>query len=182
MTCFNSDARSQNSSQLENENLIVALPQGFIVATQSAHDGMEMQEWVRQNEKIDTWSELITVQILHGKHYEPAQFLRAIGGNWLTACPGSKPNTINNGKANGYKVSMLFLQCSLNPVSAKPETTLFRAIEGNDSFYIVQWAIRFDATQEKIASMARFLGTVNVCDARTNEHPCPGIKAQGLKQ
>ena len=40
MTCFNSDARSQNSSQLENENLIVALPQGFIVATQSAHDGM----------------------------------------------------------------------------------------------------------------------------------------------
>jgi hypothetical protein len=182
LTCLNSDAYSQSRNQLEDENLIVALPHGFMVGANSSHDGMETQEWVRLSEKIDNWSELITVQIFYGKHYEPAQFIRDIGGHWLTACPGSKPNTINNGEANGYKVSMVLLQCSLNPVSNKPETTLFRAIKGNDSFYIVQWAIRFDASQEKIANMAKFLGTVNVCDTRTNGHPCPETKAQQLKQ
>jgi len=184
LTGFSSNAHSQNRNPLEDETLLVTLPQGFMVGTRTSHDGMQMQEWVRLNEKIDNWSELITVQIFHEKHYEPAQFLKFIGGQWLIACPGSKPNTINNGEANGYKTSMVLLQCSLNPVSKKPEATLFRAIKGNDSFYVVQWAIRLDASQEKIANMAKFLSTVNVCDTRTKEHPCADMfrKTQEFKQ
>jgi hypothetical protein len=186
-TCSVSVAQSQDSqvaqsqnSYLENENLLVTMPQSFKMGFQSSQGAMKMQEWVRLNETVDNWSELITVQIIYGKNYDPSQFLRAIGERWLTACPGSKPYSIYSGQTNGYKVSMTFLSCPLNSKSGKPEYTQFRAIQGKDSFYTVQWATGFVPSKEQAGSVAKFLDTVNVCDTRTAEHPCPDLKAQGF--
>jgi hypothetical protein len=125
---------------------------------------------------------MITIQIFYGKHFDTGQFLKMIGGQWLTACPGSKPNTINTGQANGYKVSMLILNCPLNPKTNKPENTIFRAIQGNDSFYVVQWATKFDISPQQRENTTKFFSTVNVCDSRAAEHPCPDLKAQGFKK
>jgi hypothetical protein len=174
-------SQSQNSG-LMNENMPVTMPQGFKIGFQKKNDGMYMQEWVRQNETVDNWSELITVQIFYGKNYDPAQFLRAIGERWITACPESKPNSTYSGLANGYKVSMTFLFCPLNSKSGKPEFTQIRAIQGKDSFYLVQWASAFVPSPEQKGAVVIFLDTVNVCDSRSTEHPCPDLKAQGFKK
>jgi len=75
---------------------------------------------------------------------------------------------------------MLLLRCPLNPASGKPEVTLFRAIKGTDSFYLVQRATRYEPTAEQIGQTAKYLASVNVCDTRAAEHPCPDMKAQGF--
>jgi hypothetical protein len=170
---------SPSWAQLQNENLVEKMPSGFKIGYQKSHDGINMQEWVPDGENVENWSELVTTQIFLGrKNLDTAQFLNAIGQQWLKACPGSTPNAIHTGNANGYPVSMLLLQCPLNPQTGKPETTLFRAIKGNDSFYVVQRAARSTPTKDQIAKMAQFLGSVNVCDARTPEHPCPDLKSR----
>jgi hypothetical protein len=178
----NSQVAQSQDSYLENENLPVTMPQDFKIGYKSSHDSMYMQEWVRKNETVDNWSELITIEIVYGKHFDTGLFLKMIGGRWLTDCPGSKPNNIYTGQANGYKVSMFILNCPLNPKTMKPENTTFRAIQGNDSFYLVQWATKFDITPEQRENITKFFSTVNVCDTRTSEHPCPDLKAQGFKK
>jgi hypothetical protein len=166
-------------AQIKNENLLQAMPSGFKIGYQSSHDGINMQEWVPDGETVENWSEMVTTQIFLGrKNLDPAQFLNGIGMQWLKACAGSAPNAIHTGNANGYTVSMLMLQCPLNPQSGKPETTLFRAIKGNDSFYIVQRSVRAVPSREQMSQMAQYLGTVNVCDTRMPEHPCPDLKPQ----
>jgi hypothetical protein len=166
-------------AQLKNENLLEQMPSGFKIGYQTSHDGMNMQEWVPEGETVENWSEMVTTQIFLGrKDLDTAQFLNFIGQKWLKDCTGSTPNAIHTGNANGYPVSMLLLQCPLNPQSGKPETTLFRAIKGSDSFYIVQRSARSIPSKDQIAKMAQFLGTVNVCDTRSPEHPCPGLKPQ----
>jgi hypothetical protein len=171
-------ARSGSSwAQLSNETLLESMPAGFKVGYQVSHNGINMQEWVPEGETVENWSEMITTQVLLGKgNIDPAQFVNSIGQKWLSGCPGSTPDAIHSGTANGYPVSMLLLQCPLNPQSGKPEATLLRAIKGNDSFYVVQRASRHTVAKDQINQMAQFLATVSVCDTRLAEHPCPPLK------
>jgi hypothetical protein len=97
------------------------------------------------------------------------------------ACPASKPNAISATKVNGYVAWNLFLQCPLLANTGKPETTLFRAVKGNDSFYIVQRAARAIPGQAQLTKMNQYLDTTTVCDTRSTAHPCPDLKGQGFK-
>ena len=58
----------------------------------------------------------------------------------------------------------------MNP---KPEITWFKAVQGNDSFYVVQKAFRFMPPQEQMTKALAYLGTVKVCDSRRTDRACP---------
>jgi hypothetical protein len=51
--------------------------------------------------------------------------------------------------------------------------TWFKAISGNDSFYVVQKAFKLDPTPDKAAEWVAFLNKVSVCDTRPPERKCP---------
>jgi hypothetical protein len=110
---------------------------------------------------------------------DPAQFLGRLQQQWLAACPGSKPASVLSGKANGYSASMMMLHCPLLAATGKPETTMFRAIQGSDSFYVVQRAVRSAASPEQVEKMKKYLGEVSVCEAGSPQHPCPDLKPLG---
>jgi hypothetical protein len=170
-------------AQLNGENLVQTVPPGFKLGFNNSQDGMKMQEWIPEGETVENWSKMVTTQIFMGKgDWETGKFLNQIGQKWLSACKGSSPNTIKTGQANGYTVSMLLLYCPLNPKTGKPEATMLRAIKGGDSFYLVQKALRYRPTEDQIAQMAHYPGTVNVCDTRSIGHPCPDLKAQGFQK
>jgi hypothetical protein len=103
-------------------------------------------------------------------------FLSGLRSQWLAACPGSVEPTIRTGHANGYPVSMVLLECPLNPATGKPEVALVRGISGADSFYLIQFAWRAAPTQDQLNTATRYLGTVNACDTRTPDHPCIDLK------
>ena len=168
-------------AQLTDENLVFSLPQGYKLGHQSLNNNIQLQEFVPQSETVENWTELVTAQIFRGrKGIDPGTFLRGTGERFRAACPGTQPSTIHSGQANGYRVSMLLLHCPLNPQTGKPEVTFFRAIEGNDSFYLVQKAFRFAPNQAQIDAAAKYLGTVNVCDSRLPAQHCPDLQEQGF--
>ncbi len=164
-------------AQLQDENLLAPMPQGFKVATNQEQNRIVFQEWIPANETVESWSEMVTVQILLGRsNVDGGKYLAAIRAGWLKACPQTKPNAVEDGRANGYPLWTMMLQCALHPRTGKPETTLFRSIAGSDSFYSVQRSARAVPDGAQMAKMAAYMERVIVCDTRSAGHPCPDLK------
>jgi hypothetical protein len=76
---------------------------------------------------------------------------------------------------------MLDLKCPNNPETSKPETVIFRVIQGKDALYSVQYAWRSVPEKEQFISAIKYLGQVLVCDTTSSDHPCPddmGLKVK----
>jgi len=160
-------------AQLKNENLLVGLPQGFKVGFNDSRNGMNMQEWVPVNETVQNWTEMVTVQIfLNRADIDPVQFLATMEKQWATACKGSTATPAVAGKVNGYTSATRLFRCPLLASSGKPETTMMKAIKGNDSFYLVQRAVRAAPTPAQLEQTKAYLDGVSVCDTRLPAHPC----------
>jgi hypothetical protein len=161
------------SAQLKDENLLVAMPPGFKVGFQTSKNGMNMQELVPAGETVENWTEMVTVQIFLGRRdLDPVRFLATIQNQWLGACKGSTAARIANVPVNAYVGATMQLSCPLNPGTGKPETAMFKAIRGTDSFYSVQRAVRAIPNAEQTARMTQYLAEVIVCDTRSPAHPC----------
>ncbi len=52
--------------------------------------------------------------------------------------------------------------------------TWFKAIAGNDSFYVVQKAFKFEPSPEQLTQWLGYLNKVSVCDTRLPERQVPG--------
>jgi hypothetical protein len=166
-------AVSSAHAQLKNENLLVAMPQGFKVGFQDSRNGMNMKELVPAAETVQNWTEMVTVQVfLKRTDLDPVQFLTTLARQWAGACPGSTATPAATGKTNGYVSAMLLLRCPLLASSGKPETAMIKAIKGNDSFYVVQRAARSAPDDAQLARMKAYLETVSACDSRLPAHPC----------
>ena len=164
-------------AQLKDENLLIGLPQGFKVGFTDSRNGMNMQEWVPANETVQNWTEMVTVQIfLNRKDIEPAQFLANMEKQWAAACKGSTAAPAVTGKVNGYTSATRLFRCPLLASTGKPETTMMKAIKGNDSFYLVQRAVRAAATPEQLEHTKQYLERVSLCDSRSAASPCPVLK------
>jgi hypothetical protein len=172
------DAPAQ--AQLKGENLLLTPPAGFKVGYKGSSNGVNLMEWVPTGETVQNWSEMVTVQIfVRRTDLDPAQFLGRLQQQWITGCKDSKAASILTGKANGYTASMMMLHCPLLAATGKPETTMFRAIKGNDSFYVVQRAVRSVASPDQVEKMKQYLSEVSVCEAGSQQHPCPDVKPLG---
>ena len=168
-------ATASGQSLLEAENLLFAPPKDFNIGFESNRDSRLMTEWVRAEQTVEDWSEMLTVQIYRGASVDAETFLRGVGNRYMNACPGTTAKGIFTGQVNGYAVSMLLLKCPKNPGTGKPETTALRVIKGNDALYSVQHAWRSVPTDQAIDDVMRALAKVTVCDTRVPSHPCPSF-------
>ncbi len=163
-------------AQLQDENLLVSLPQGFKVGTNQSRAGLIMQEWVPAGETVQNWTEMVTVQIFQKRpDIDPAQFLGLMEKQWAGACKGSSATPVSVSKVNGYTAATILLRCPLLAQTGKPETTMFRAIKGNDSFYLVQRAVRSVPDEARLQQVRQYLETVSLCDTRRPAHACPKL-------
>jgi hypothetical protein len=164
-------------AQLTGENLIVPPPAGFMVGYSDTNNFVSLTEWIPSTETVQNWSEMVTVQIFSRRaDLNPVPFLKTLQGQWLAACPGSTPASVMAGKVNGYEAATMLLRCPRLAATSRPETTMFRAIKGQGSLYLVQRAIRSVGTPDEVERMKRYLGEVSVCEAGSLDHPCPGLK------
>ena len=160
-----------------NENLITTMPSGYEVGFQDRSNKAQIAEWVPKGETVENWTELVTIQVFHGLEAAPDGFMRDLEKRWINGCPGAeKAHVIADAPENGYPTLVWLLHCPQNPETGKPETTWFKAVRGNDSFYLVQKAFRFAPSKEQIGQWRGFLKAVHVCDARLPDRPCPQAK------
>ncbi|THF67420.1 hypothetical protein E6C76_03380 [Pseudothauera nasutitermitis] len=167
-------------AQLSDENLLQSFPQGYKVDFQTKKGNMVMTEMVPQAETVDNWTEMITTQIFLGmKNATPEQFQAFMSKAWLTACKDGGVAPIAKGEENGYPFSIWVQDCPLNPATGKPEKTWFKAIKGNDSFYVVQKAFKFEPSREQVVQWMQYFRSIVVCDTRLADRPCPELEKVG---
>lgn len=161
-------------AELKNENLLQSLPGGFKVDYQTKQNNMLMVEMVPKNETVNNWSEMVTTQIFLGlQKTTPEAFQATMQKMWGDACKNSEFASVAKGVENGYPFSLWLQTCPLNPATGKPEITWFKAIQGNDSFYVVQKAFKFSPSKQQITQWMDYFRTVTVCDTRLSESLCP---------
>jgi hypothetical protein len=165
----------QALAQLTNENLLVQLPPGYKVGFQNKQANMQMTELVPASEVVGNWTEMVTIQIFRGLKTTPDQFRGRLEKRWLESCPGGEGQTIARELENGYQSSVWRLSCPRNPGTEKPEITYFKAVQGSDSFYLVQKAFKFAPSKEQVTQWSGYLRAVSVCDSRLRDRQCPRI-------
>lgn len=172
-----SAARAQN---LQNENLIVAIPKGYKIGHQQKAQRGVISEMVPEGQTVENWTEMVTVQIFFGLgHVTPASYRTNMEKLWSGACPGSSFATQKEGIENGYSTLTFRLNCPTNKQTGKPEITWMKFMQGRDSFYIVQKAFKYEPSAAEIAQWSGYLNSVGVCDSRLPDRPCNLNRAGG---
>ncbi len=165
------------SAQLVNENLLVTIPPGYKIDFKDRKPDRMINEMVPDDQTVGDWTEMVTVQIFFGLKVGVNEFRSRIEKGWATTCLGGEPRPVYDRAERGYQTSTWAMACPLNPQTKKPEITWFKAIQGNDSFYVVQKAFKFAPSQEQIGQWTRYLRSVGVCDSRLPDRACPKAKS-----
>ena len=167
-------SQPQPETSLENENLLAELPDGFKVAYQAEQGNQTITEMVAESETVDEWTTMVTVQVYLGQNsLTPAQAQETLTNDWFNACENSEVYPIADGQENGYDFALWQLYCPLNPATQLEEYTYMKAIAGNDSFYLVQVAFRYEPTEADVTQWMQYLKQVQVCDSRLAAQACP---------
>ena len=163
-------------AQLVNENLLVAMPEGYKIGWQDRNAQRLMSEMVPAGETVENWTEMVTVQIFFGLKSPPQLFRARMGALWAKACPNGTSLPVAEGPERGYPAEVWQQTCPSNPQTKKPEYTYFKAIQGNDSLYVVQKAFKYEPSRDEVVKWTRYLKSVSVCDSRIPERACPATK------
>lgn len=167
-------------AELTNENLLQTMPNGYKVDFQTQQGSMVMTEMVPQSESVQNWTEMVTTQIFLGlKTTTPETFQVYMKKTWGSACAASTTTSITSGKENGYPFSIWMQTCPENQSTGKPEFTWFKAIKGNDSFYVIQKAFKFAPSNDQIIQWMQYFHSARVCDTRVADSPCPPLTKVG---
>ena len=107
-------AASAAAAQLQNENLLVTVPDGFKADFQQKTKEMLISEMVPGAESVNDWTQMVTVQIFFGLKSGPDEFKSKVETGWARACRGSSAHAVAQGKENGYPFAVWLLACPPN--------------------------------------------------------------------
>jgi hypothetical protein len=168
-------ASSKTKGRLQDENILVSLPEGYKVDFQDRQGNMLITEMVPMGESVHNWTEIITLQVILGgvQQRTPEAFSKGLSALWTRSCQGAEIQHIRKGAENGYPFTFWMQSCPRNPMTGKPENVFLKAIQGNDSFYVVQKAWKYSPSEEEVVDWTRFMSKVRVCDSRIEGRECP---------
>ena len=162
------------AAQFAVENLIARLPEGYKVDHRDRQGGIGITQMVPQRESVTEWTEMVATQTFFGARTVELESFRAeMRARGLANCkePGAY-SEIGEGVENGYPFVMWSLGCPMM-ANGKPEYTWYKAIKGNDSFYLVIKSFRKDPTTEQEAKWLEYFKSIIVCDPRIPDQSCP---------
>lgn len=163
-------------AEFKNENLLHGMPPGYKIDFQDRKGNLVMTEMVLRTESVKNWTEMLTSQVFLGvKTATPESFQARIQQSFAEFCKGASSALVAQGQENGYPFAVWLQVCPLNPSTNKPEHIWFKAIKGNDSFYVVQRAFKYKPTNEQVTQAMAHLRDVKVCDSRLPDRPCPQV-------
>ena len=152
-------------------------PAGYKVDFQSRQPHMLMTEMVPEGQSVKDWTEMLTTQVFYGaRSLTPEAMQTRMKDAWLGFCKEGAFAPIAKGEENGYAFTVWMSTCPRNSATGKPEHTWFKAIQGNDSMYVVQKAFRFEPSKEQVTEAVLLLRRVAVCDSRLPERRCPAVR------
>ena len=165
------------SAQLKDENLLQGMPEGYKIGFQERQGPIILTEMVPESESVEEWTEMVSSQLFIGlKSVSPETFRAESRKKWLEACKDGNFAEIASGEESGYPMALWMLSCPHSKAPGRPEITWFKAIRGQDAFYVVQKSFRFEPSNEQVQQSMRYLRQISVCDTRIPQRACPVIK------
>lgn len=165
------------SAQLKDENLLQGMPAGYKIGFQERQGPIILTEMVPESESVEEWTEMVSSQLFIGlKSVSPETFRAESRKKWLEACKDGNFAEISSGEESGYPMALWMLSCPHSKAPGRPEITWFKAIRGQDAFYVVQKSFRFEPSNEQVQQSMRYLRQISVCDTRIPQRACPVIK------
>src|SRR3954467_13965252 len=101
-------------AELENENLLAPLPDGYKIDFHNRKGNELISEMVPKGENVNNWTEMVTVQVFFGMKGTPEQFKNRMVQLWSDACPGSSARTLSQDPAGGYPSMIWAMTCPRN--------------------------------------------------------------------
>ncbi|MGX5721666.1 hypothetical protein [Shinella zoogloeoides] len=138
-------------------------PYGYKVAFRIKNDVDVMIEMLPEEETLDTWTEMLTVQVMRNVNgYTLDSFYAGMKEGWMEMCSRGSVQIIERGH-EGLQPTLIWSQiCVLNRETGQPENTWFKLSIPNGVLVLVQKAFRFTPTDDDIAIWLDFLRDVRV--------------------
>jgi hypothetical protein len=159
--------------QLQNENLLMTMPDGYKTDFYEKTTDMLTSEMVPVDQSVSNWTQLLRTQIFFALKTTPAKFKTEMDKARVRVCSVHSSRTLIEETENGYATSTWYDRCSLNAAMGSPEFSWFKGIQGNDSFYLVQVALKVEPTNEASTRWMEYLKKVFICDTRLPDRACP---------
>jgi len=127
------------------EVYIAGLPPGWQLGYQETTEIGHHLEWVPNGQPAKDWRDMIAYQLFPKLiDLPPDQFLAKMADHYADSCEQVLATDIEGAPANGYQGALRVLACTKNKVTGLGEVTLFRAVMGEEAFYVVQRAWRME--------------------------------------
>lgn len=142
-------------------------PPGYKVAYQAKNSMGLNLEMIPENESLDQWTEMFSVQIIRNIGGEPlTSFLAFMKAKWADMCPCGSTETVERGREQGQPTLLWVHKCSHAKYpgqhTGKPENTWVKAVLSSSNVVLVQKAFKFEPSAESVAFWLDFLRNLRV--------------------
>ncbi len=168
---------------MQGENLLVPpMPAGWTKVYDAHGNGISMVEYVPPGQTVDSWSEMMNIEVFHGRGgTSPKTLQQKVADGFRVNCEAVRLRDLGSGTIGGLPAQRWLTLCSKVKETGKGEITYFQAISGRQNFYLVQRALRvapFDVAtppfaEATLASWQAYFDQVTVCDSADSKRPCP---------
>jgi hypothetical protein len=162
-----------------SQKLAFRLPTSWKNALQDQKPNMFILEFTPQNENIDSWKNLLTIQgfeNLAGR-VSPERFITDTANRFKTIC--GKDFVFDNLGAttvDGFKAHRAILGCSKIPNQNFSEVAYWLVIQGSKDIYVVQKAIRSEVgnslTSANVDSFVSDFSPIELCKSGGEKYEC----------
>lgn len=172
------------------EVYIAGLPAGWGLGFQESTEIGHHLEWVPVAQKSEDWRDMIAYQLFPKLiDLAPDIFLSKMADHYSESCEQVLATDIEGTPSNGYPGALRVLACTRNKVTGLGEVTLFRAVMGEQAFYVVQRAWRMEPfaagtipiTPDQLDAGRKVIEYGVPCRNNNNKRPCPAGWAPVLK-
>jgi len=156
------------------ENLIVDIPPGFVLAHREGDARMAMEEFTPLEETLQTWQELITLQVffdLGGR--APDGFLHTMLDGFAAACPTGRAGEITPVEAAPYSAALVIASCPDSSRTEGVESFAAYAMGGVERLYVLRYAWARVPSAEDFEAARAFFAGARICDTTRADAPCP---------
>jgi len=178
---------------IKDEDVLFATPPaGWVPVLNRDGEGSRVSEFVPEGQTQEKWDEKITIQVLEGlTQIDPREFTERIQEGRRKLCPELTTHDPKMRDINGYKVTVVRIECR-NPITEgapegvelrKIEFLMMKVIMGRQNLYIIQRAWHGDKagpgypfySQADAAQWGKFFSRAEVCAPNNPEASCGAL-------
>ena len=185
------DASVTNAVPIFSQIVVFRLPAGWKPGHENASPSSYILEFIPQDQTVQVWKEMITVQgfrnLAQNPKATPSAFLSVIAAGLRKICGEELiAHSLGDRKVDSFDAHAAIIGCPRMPVDAfgaragQSEIAYYVAIKGTNDLYIVQRAVRGDAFSKNDAPISagnaeeflRPLQPIKICERSEPKNQC----------